>query len=119
MAVELNSLELKLLRLVLDAGAHAGEAESSRQKLIASLAKRGLSHHDVIEALVAEPDNLSLSRPDFGLCKMPFGSDKDALFMDLSPDELRSAQRWAMKTPQLRQKFAQFIENVSRFLNQN
>jgi hypothetical protein len=59
MAVELNPLELKLLRLVLDASAHAGEAESGRQKLIASLAKRGLSHHDVIEALV-EPDLRSL-----------------------------------------------------------
>ena len=118
MPVELNPLELKLLRLVLDAGAHAGEAESSRQKLIASLAKRGLSHHDVIEALV-EPDNSRLSKPDYGLCQMPFGAHKGELFMDISPHELRSAQRWAMKTPQLAQKFARFIENVERFLNQN
>jgi hypothetical protein len=119
MAVELNPLELKLLRLVLDAGAHAGEAESGRQKLIASLAKRGLSHHDVVEALVAEPDNCQLSKPDYGLCQMPFGPNKGQLFMDISPHELRSAQHWAMKTPQLAQKFAQFIENVERFLNQS
>jgi hypothetical protein len=118
-AVELNPLELKLLRLVLDAGAQSGEAETSRQMLITSLAKRGLSNHDIIEALVTEPDNSTSAKPDFGLCRMPFGSNKGALFMDLSPDELRSAQRWAMKTPQLAQKFALFIENVNRFLNQD
>ena len=116
--MELSPIEVKLLRLVLDASAQSGEAETGRQMLITSLARRGLSNHDIVEALV-EPDNFSLTRPDFGLCKMPFGSDKGALFMDLSPDKLRSAQRRATKTPQLRQKFAQFIENVNRFLNQN
>src|SRR6516162_4102728 len=117
--MELSPTEVKLLRLVLDAGAQIGEAETGRQMLITSLARRGLSNHDIVEALVAEPDNSRLSKPDFGLCPMPFGPNKDQLFMDISPHELRNAQRWAMKTPQLAQKFARFIEDVERFLSQN
>ena len=115
--MQLSPTDLKLLRLILDAGARAGEAETGRQKLIKSLALRGLSGHDIVEAL--DTDNPPLSRPDFGLCQMPFGPNKGQLFMDISPHELRSAQRWAMKTPQLAQKFSQFIHDVDQFLNQN
>ena len=115
--MQLSPTDQKLLRLILDAGARAGEAETGRQKLIKSLALRGLSGHDIVEALDA--DNPPLSKPDFGLCRMPFGPNKGELFMNIAPSELRSAQHWAMKTSQLAQKFARFIEDVDRFLNQN
>ena len=57
-----------------------------------------------------------MSRPDYGLCRMPFGRTKGQLFMDLAPYDLRSARRWAMSKPELAQKFADFIHDVTRFL---
>lgn len=121
--IELNHIELQLLRLVLDPGAYSNEVETSRQKLLESLAKRGLNGHDLVEALEANnrTDQVppQMSKPDYGLCRMPFGKSKGQLFMDLSPYDLRSAQRWALSTSELAQKFAEFIHDVDQFLNQN
>jgi|SRR5215471_16163239 len=123
--IELSSIELKLLRLVLDPGAHSGEAEASRRKLIASLAKRGLSSHDILELVQSGPNKTEfdelppkMSRPDYGLCRMPFGRTKGQLFMDLPPYDLRNARRWARSTPELAVKFAEFIHDVDAFLKQ-
>ena len=122
--VELRPVERKLLRLVLDPGTLEGEAETARRKLLESLAKRGLSSHDVIEVL-SDSDNAvagaapaKMSKPDYGLCRMPFGRTKGQLFMDIPPYDLRSARRWAMSTPELTQKFAEFIHDVDEFLKQ-
>ena len=122
--VELRPVERKLLRLVLDPGTLEGEAETARRKLLESLAKRGLSSHDVIEVL-SDSDNAvagaapaKMSKPDYGLCRMPFGRTKGQLFMDIPPHNLRSARRWAMSTPELAQKFAEFIHDVDEFLKQ-
>src|SRR6516162_8862468 len=106
--VQLSPIELKLLRLVLDPGARAGEAETGRQKLIESLARHGLSNHDVVEMIqAASNQNLEdglppkMSKPDYGLCRMPFGRTKGQMFMDIAPNDLRSARRWASQTAQL------------------
>ena len=123
--VELSRVELKLLRLVLDPGALAGEAEAARHKLVESLAKHGLSSHDIVEVL-SDPDSAGggilptkMSKPDYGLCRMPFGPTRGQMFMDLSPYELRNARRWAMSKPELAQKFAEFIHDVEEFLKQS
>ena len=118
----LSPVEQKLLRLLLNTQAASGEADTSRRKLLESLARRGLSGHDIIESIQAG-SQLSenglppkMSRPDYGLCRMPFGRNKGQLFMDLAPYELRSARRWVMSTPQLQAKFADFIHDVTKFL---
>jgi hypothetical protein len=119
--VELSPVELKLLRLILDAGAQSGELENARCKLRESLAKRGLSSHDVVEALTNPGDAQvmappKMSRPDYGLCRMPFGRTKGQLFMDVSPSDLRGAVDWAKRTDP--QKFARFIHDGEAFLTQ-
>ena len=121
----LSPLELKLLRLILDTATQHGEAEAGRCKLLASLHRRGLSGYDLVQLLQAgsysDPNVLTpkMSRPDYGLSRMPFGRSKGQLFMDLAPYELRNARRWAMRTPELQQKFADFIHDVGEFLNQS
>ena len=124
--IKLSPVEMKLLRLILDTGVQSGEAETSRCKLIASLAKRGLSGHDIVEMIQAASnqkleDGLppKMSKPDYGLCRMPFGRTKGQLFMDIAPYDLRNARRWAMSTPDLAQKFAEFIHDAGEFLNQS
>ena len=124
--IKLSPVEMKLLRLILDTGVQSGEAETSRCKLIALLAKRGLSGHDIVEMIqAASNQNLEnglppkMSKPDYGLCRMPFGRTKGQLFMDIAPYDLRSARRWARSTPELAQKFAEFIHDVGKFLNQS
>jgi hypothetical protein len=121
----LSAVEIKLLRLMLDSYAHPGEAEASRRKLIAFLVKRGLSGHDIVELIQTASEQIGedglppkMSRPDYGLCKMPFGKSKGQLFMDLAPYDLRSARRWAMHTPELARKIAEFIHDVDKFFKQ-
>jgi hypothetical protein len=105
MAMELTPIELKLLRLVLDKGAAPGEIENCALMLIRSLRKRGVSAQEIEEALAGTDGEQAppprMSRPDYGLCRMPFGKTKGQLFMDLPPYDLRSAKRWAMSTPDL------------------
>ena len=124
--IKLSPVEMKLLRLILDTGVQSGEAETSRCKLIALLAKRGLSGHDIVEMIqAASNQNLEdglppkMSKPDYGLCRMPFGRTKGQLFMDIAPYDLRGARRWAMSTPELAQKFAEFIHDAGESLNQS
>ena len=120
----ITPLERKLLCLILDQGTAHGEAEAGRCKLLESLHRRGLSGHDVVEliqaASYADPEvpPPKMAKPDYGLCRMPFGKSKGQLFMDLAPYDLRSARRWAMSTPELRQKFADFIHDIDEFLKQ-
>jgi hypothetical protein len=88
--MKLSPVEMKLLSLILDTGVQSGEAETSRCKLIARLAKRGLSGHGIVEMIhAASNQNLEdglppkMSKPDYGLCRMPFGRTKGQLFMDM------------------------------------
>jgi hypothetical protein len=122
--VELTSIEIKLLRLMLDAGAQPGEVSASSLKLAESLRKRGVSAQDIEEALSESgsgDDNGAppkMWKPDYGLCVMPFGKTKGQRFMDLAPYELRNARRWAKSKPELEQKFSEFIHDVDEFLKQ-
>lgn len=121
--VKLSPVEAKLLRLLLDGAAAGPEAEVARRKLIDSLSGHGLSGHDIAEMLEHPQELLpepppQMSKPDYGLCRMPFGKTKGQLFMDLPPYDLRNARRWAMSTPELARKFASFIHDVDEFLNQ-
>jgi hypothetical protein len=123
--IELNRVELKLLARIFDLGVGQAETEVSRRKLVESLARRGFSGHDIVELIAcsgdgATPNNLppKKSKPDYGLCQMPFGRSKGQLFMDLSPYELRNARRWAMSSPDLAAKFSEFIHDVDEFLRQ-
>lgn len=122
--VELTSIEIKLLRLMLDSAAQPGEVSASSLKLAESLRRRGVSAQDIEEAL-AEAGNGNgngvppkMWKPDYGLCVMPFGKTRGQRFMDLAPYDLRSARRWAMSKPDLAQKFAEFIHDVDEFLKQ-
>jgi hypothetical protein len=98
--IELSPVELKLLHLLLDAGAQSGEAEVARRKLLAFLAQRGLGSHDIIEVLT-NPQEVprefippKMTRPDYGLCKMPFGPSSTVRKIELlSLNDLRKDER--------------------------
>jgi hypothetical protein len=119
---ELSSVELKLLRLLLDAGAQSGEAETARRKLLESLAKRGLSSHDLVDVLTNPGDAQAMappkmSKPDYGLCVMPFGEGiKGKRFMDINPGRLREIREWCLRKDAA--KWASLIHNIESFLNQ-
>ena len=121
---ELTDTELNLLRRMLDSGATPSEASVSATKLAVFLRKRGVSSYDIEEALTESMNGngsanpLKQAKPDYGLCRMPFGRTKGQLFMDLAPYDLRTARRWAMSTPELAIKFKDFIHDVDEFLKQ-
>jgi hypothetical protein len=119
----LSPLELKLLCLILNSGTQHGEAEAGRCKLLESLHRHGITAHDIVELIRVGSDSQDQlpaknSKPDYGLCRMPFGRTKGQLFMDIAPYDLRNARRWAMRTPELQEKFADFIHDAGEFLNQ-
>jgi hypothetical protein len=120
---ELTPKELKLLALALDKAAQPGERATSSLKFFESLCNRGVSSHELEAIFTGNGDSGSgvppkMSKPDYGLCKMPFGKTKGQLFMDLPPYDLRNAQRWAKSTPELEKKFSQFIADVDEFFKQ-
>src|ERR1700722_12505516 len=109
--VELTPIETKLLRLMLDSPAEHGEVSASALKPTESLRRRSVSAYEIEEAISAVVGNGNGLQPNYGLCVMPFGRTKGQRFMDLSPYELRSARRWATHTPELAQKFAEFVHD--------
>lgn len=122
----LSSLQAKLMRLALDSGAADGEALNALSKLRASLLSGGPDPHELVDALqhagLATPEEAPLppvaSKPDYGLCRIPFGPNKGTLFMDTSPYELRRIREWCQSTPELAAKFAGLIHDIEAFLNQ-
>src|SRR5262245_16629683 len=115
----LSSLQAKLMRLCLDSGAADGEALSALSKLRRSLKECGPDPHELVDALqnagLASGEEPPLpptpAKPDYGLCKIPFGPNKGALFMDTSPYELRRIREWCLSTPDKAQKFADLIHD--------
>jgi hypothetical protein len=116
--VELTPIEAKLLRLMLDSAAEPGEVSTSSLKFAESLRRRSVSAYEIEQAISAAVGNGTGLQPNYGLCVMPFGRTKGQRFMDLSPYELRSARRWAVHTPDLARKFAEFVHDVDEFLRQ-
>jgi hypothetical protein len=121
----LSPLQAKLMRLALDSGAADGEALNALSKLRISLQKDGPDPHDLVDALesagFAMPEESPLppapSKPDYGLCVIPFGKNKGVLFMDSSPYELRRIREWCLGSPEKASKFASLIHDIEAFLN--
>jgi|SRR6516162_105515 hypothetical protein len=120
----LSALQAKLFRLCLDGGATDGEALVALSKLRENLKENGPDPHELVDALqsagLAEeeaPLPPAPTRPDYGLCKIPFGKNKGQLFMDSSPYELRRIREWCLGSPEKTHKFAQLIHDIEAFLS--
>ena len=120
----LSAQQAKLMRLILNSAASDGEALNALSMLRHSLAKTGPDPHDLVDALenagFAEKEQAPLapepSKPDYGLCRVPFGKNKGALFMDIPPYELRNIRRWCLSKPELATKFADLISDIEAYL---
>jgi hypothetical protein len=121
----LSSLQAKLMRLALDSGAADGEALNALSKLRSSLEKEGPDPHELVDALLsagfALPEETPLppvqTKPDYGLCKIPFGPNRGTLFMDTSPYELRRIREWCLESPDKARKFRDLIHDIEMFLS--
>jgi hypothetical protein len=121
----LSPLQAKLMRLALDSGAADGEALNALSILRHSLKQNGPDPHDLVNALesagFALPQEAPLApvsaKPDYGLCKIPFGPNKGQLFMDTSPYELRRIREWCLSSEEKAQKFADLIHDIEMFLS--
>jgi len=120
MAFGLEDMERKLLRLALSPSAQGGEITTSAVKLISALRARGVESSEIENALEGDGTRDAIvpvmSKPDWGLTRMPFGQHKGSLFMDIPPSYLRWALRtWRPDTPG-RQELLDAIKN---FLDQS
>jgi len=121
----LSPLQAKLMRLSLDSGAADGEALTALSKLRRNLKDHGPDPHELVDALqspgFAMPEEAPLppvsTKPDYGLCRIPFGSNKGTLFMDTSPYELRRIREWCLGSEEKKVKFADLIHDIEAFLN--
>jgi hypothetical protein len=119
MAFRLEDTERKLLRLALSPSAQGGEIATSATKLINALRARGVESSMIENALEVSNDaeNMApvMSRPDWGLTRMPWGKHKGELLMDIPPSYLRWALRtWTPDTPGRQE----LLEAIKNFLNQ-
>lgn len=118
--------ETKLLRLLLDPGAQPGEVTVGLTKLRESLVARGILWGNFVDTVVkaglAEKDVQDgelppeASKPDYGLCKIPFGKNKGQLFMDTAPYELRNLRRWILSKPETAVRFADVVRDIEAYL---
>ena len=119
---ELTELECKLLRLALCESAQPGEVLTSGKKLIESWRARGVDSVAVETALSGGSNGaetaIQMSRPDYGLTRMPFGKHKDEMFMDIPPGYLRYIQRWINDAPDRATRFKDLADAIEQFLQQ-
>jgi hypothetical protein len=108
----LSPIQTKLLRLALDDGATESEAVSALSKLRDNLYRYGPNPHELVDTL--ESILVLADRPNYGLCKIPFGNSKGTLFRDASPTELHSLREWCRKADP--KKFANLVHDVDQFL---
>jgi hypothetical protein len=121
----LSPLQAKLMRLALDSGAADGESLNALAKLRQNLKEHGPDPHELVDALqtagFAMPEEPPLppvpTKPDYGLCKIPFGPNRGTLFMDTSPYELRRIREWCSGSPDKATKFASLIHDIEMFLS--
>jgi hypothetical protein len=113
------------MRLTLDSGAADGEALTALSKLRQSLRTEGPDPHELVDALQNAGFALSEeaplppvpTKPDYGLCKIPFGPLKGQLFMDTAPYELRRMREWCLTRPDGATKFRDLIHDIEMFLS--
>jgi hypothetical protein len=121
----LSPLQAKLMRLALGSGAADGEALTALSKLRNSLRAEGPDPHELVDTLenagFATPEESPLppvqTKPDYGLCVIPFGPLKGQLFMDTSPYNLRRLREWCLSRPDGAAKFGNLIHDIEMFLS--
>jgi hypothetical protein len=112
----LTPLEVKLLSLVLDKQAAAGEVQTGAIKLVGSLRKRSVQAQDFELALIPIQAPEQRLRPDFGLTQMPWGRFKGRILADIPPDVVQQAVDWAKSIPEVAARFYRFIDAAEKFL---
>ena len=103
MAVRLEDMERKLLRLALSPSAQGGEVTTSAIKLINTLRARGVESSAIENALEGSgAENMVpvLSGPDWGMTMLSFGKHKGEMLMDIPPSYLRWVLRWISESPE-------------------
>ncbi len=114
-----TELEQKLLALALNAGAACGEIDNSAVMLLRSLRSRGVTPEDLIGGLGTGQSGPPIySRPDYGLCSMPWGKHKGSLFKDIPPAYLLWALDWISETPDKAEKWETLATQIQGFLAQ-
>lgn len=113
-----TEFEQKLLTLALDSAAEKGEIDNSAVMLLRSLRTRGVKPADLIAGLQNGSGPPIYSRPDFGICKFPWGKHKGELFRDISPSYLLWAIDWITESPERAAKWAKLVDEIQGFLNQ-
>jgi hypothetical protein len=121
-SLELSDLERKLLRLALCSSAQGAEVTTSAVKLIESWRNRGVESATIETALEGHGNGsepaIRMSRPDYGLTRMPFGQHKGEMFMDIPPNYLRFIRRWINDAPDRATRFKDLAEAIEQFLQQ-
>lgn len=116
--MHLAELEVKLLRLALDPGAHPGEVEGAALRLIMLWRRRGLTIEAFQANGAAAAPAVQYYAPDYGLCKMPFGKHKDKEFKDIPPSYLRWLLNERRTNPNPLDKHPNLNDEIEQFLNQ-
>jgi hypothetical protein len=116
MAIALTTIELKLLRLVMDGAAAPGEVANGATKLVESLRKRGISAEEIELAFASRTVPPKYTRPDFGLIVCPFKKHKDEQARDIDPSYLRFmiGRIRAHPDPAFAQKFGQWADDMEQ-----
>jgi hypothetical protein len=120
MVFALTSIEIKLLRLVMNGTAAPGEVATGAAKLVESLRKRGVSAEEIETTLNTKRFVPKYTRPDYGLIVCPFKKHRGELARDIDPSYLRFMIEWIRnhEDPAVLQKFGQWADDMEQFLNQ-
>ena len=102
--------------------AQPGEVLTSGKKLIESWRARGIDSVAIETALDgsgngAEP-RIQMSRPDYGLTRMPFGKHKGEIFMDIPPSTSASFGDGSTMRLIVRTRFKDLADAIEQFLQQ-
>ena len=57
------------------------------------------------------------TKPDYGLCRIPFGPLRGQLFMDTAPYDLRRLREWCLSRPDGAAEFAGLVHDIEIFLS--
>jgi hypothetical protein len=87
--LEFTDRELKLIWLMLDGAAAKGEIANAATSLALSLRARAVSAEVFTGSLPAPR-----TRPDYGLCTMPWGKHRGEQFKDIAPSYFRYIIGW-------------------------
>jgi hypothetical protein len=104
------------------ASAQPGEVLTSGKKLIESWRARGVDSVAVETALSGGSNGaeaaIQMSRPDYGLTRMPFGKHNGEMFMDIPPGYLRFIRRWINDAPERATRFKDQADAIEQFPQQ-